>query len=506
MNETAAYRDLVAHYARIHRYDHLAAMLSWDRSAMMPPQGMEARAAAEAELHTLIHGLRTDARLAGWIDAAGRESLDAFAAASLREIRRDWVAANAVPASLVEARTLAEARCEHAWRSQRAANDWEGFLLLFRDVVRLAREEARHLADATGLDPYDALLERYEPGARAADLQRLFDSLRAWLPGLVERIRVRQGTEAVIRPAGPFPRERQRALGRDVMERLGFNFAAGRLDESAHPFSGGVPEDVRLTTRYREDDFLQSLMGIIHETGHARYEQNLPRDWLGLPIGRARSFGIHESQSLALEMQLARSPAFAEFLSPLLDAHFGAQPAFEPGNLFRLLTRVAPGKIRVDADEATYPAHIILRFDIERALIAGDVEADAIPALWDAHMRELLGVDTRGDHRDGCLQDVHWPSGAFGYFPSYTLGALYAAQWFACIRRAHPDLDARIGAGDLTPVFAWLDANVWSQASALETTELTRRATGEPLDPAYFRQHLEARYLEGASVHRSAET
>jgi len=506
MIENPGYRNLVVHYARIHRYDHLAAMVSWDRNAMMPAEGVEARAAAEAELHALIHGLRTDARLSGWIDAAGLESLDALEAASLREIRRDWFAANAVPASLVEAKTLAEARCEHAWRGHRANNDWRGFLTPFRDVLRLARQEAQCLADATGLDPYDALLDHYEPGARAADLQRLFDGLRAWLPELVGRIRARQSVEDLRKPIGPFPRERQRALGLEVMKRLGFNFAAGRLDESAHPFSGGVPEDVRLTTRYREDDFLQSLMGIIHETGHARYEQNLPRDWLGLPIGRARSFGIHESQSLALEMQLARSPAFAEFLSPLLATHFGSQPAFEPRNLFRLLTRVAPGRIRVDADEVTYPAHIILRFEIERALIAGDVEADAIPALWDFHMRELLGLDTRGDHRDGCLQDVHWPSGAFGYFPSYTLGALYAAQWFACIRRMHPDLDARVASGDPSPVFEWLKANIWSQASRWETAELTCRATGEPLNPEHFRQHLLSRYLDGASTHQPSET
>lgn len=500
MTDHAAYQQLVAHYARIYRYDHLAAMLSWDRNAMMPPQGVEARTSAEAELHTLIHAMRTDTRLADWIDTAGSESLDAIEAASLREIKRDWISATAVPASLVEAKSLAESRCEHAWRSQRAHNDWKGFLPAFREVVRLAREEAQHLADATGLDPYDALLERYEPGARAVDLQRLFDNLRDWLPGMVERIEYRQSNEDVVQPVGPFPREQQRALGLDVMERLGFNFDAGRLDESAHPFSGGVPEDVRLTTRYRDDDFLQSLMGIIHETGHARYEQNLPRAWLGLPIGRARSFGIHESQSLSLEMQLARSPAFAEFLSPLLRTHFGAQPAFEPENLSRLLTRVAPGKIRVDADEATYPAHIILRFDIERALIAGDIEADAIPTLWDSHMQKLLGINTLGDDRNGCMQDVHWPSGAFGYFPSYTLGALYAAQWFACIRRAHPDLDNRIAAGDPEPAFAWLNANIWSQASALETDELTRRATGEPLNPDFFRQHLASRYLDGASA------
>jgi carboxypeptidase Taq len=236
-------------------------------------------------------------------------------------------------------------------------------------------------------------------------------------------------------------------------------------------------------------------MGSIHETGHARYEQNLPREWVDQPLGRARSYGIHESQSLAFEMQLARSPGFVALLAPLLGEHFGPQPAFAPANLHRLLTRVNPGAIRVNADEVTYPAHIILRYEIERALIEGRIEAEDIPTLWDEKMAALLGIDTRGNFADGCLQDVHWTEGAFGYFPSYTLGAMYAAQWFAALHRAHPDLDARIAAGDLAPIFTWLEANIWSQASRWETPELVRRASGEALNPAHFRAHLEARYL-----------
>ena len=495
MSTKPAYTALTEHYARLHRYHHLSAIVGWDRSAMMPPKGMEARAAAEAELNGLIHRHRTDARLSGWIEAAEQETLDDFERANLREIRRDWREANALPEALVEAKTLAEARCEHAWRKQRGENDWAGFLPNLREVLRLAREEARYLADDRGLDPYDALLDRYEPGARAVDLARLFGDVRDWLPGLVARIRDRQASETVIAPVGPFPRECQRALGLEVMKLLGFDFEAGRLDESTHPFSGGVPEDVRLTTRYREDGFAQSLMGIIHETGHARYEQNLPREWLGQPVARARSFGIHESQSLALEMQLARSRPFAQLLAPLLARHFGPQPAFEADNLFKLLTRVEPGLIRVDADEATYPAHIILRFEIERALIAGEAEVEDVPALWDTHMADLLGLDTRGNHRDGCMQDVHWPAGAFGYFPSYTLGAMYAAQWFAAMRHETPALDQRIAAGDLAPVFAWLRTHIWSQASLWETSELATRASGDSLDAAHFRRHLEARYL-----------
>jgi carboxypeptidase Taq len=251
MSATPAYDELTRAYTRIHRYNHVAAILGWDRNAMMPPKGNEARAAAEAELAALIHRSRTDPRLAAWLAAADREPLDDTARANLREMRRDWRDANALPESLVEAKTLAAARCEHAWRTQRPANDWRGFLENFREVVRLAREEARLLADETGLSRYDALMDRYEPGVRAADIDRLFGEVRRWLPDLVARARDRQRGENVIAPAGPFPVAAQRALNLAVMKLLGFDFAAGRLDESMHPFSGGVPEDVRLTTRYR---------------------------------------------------------------------------------------------------------------------------------------------------------------------------------------------------------------------------------------------------------------
>jgi carboxypeptidase Taq len=281
------------------------------------------------------------------------------------------------------------------------------------------------------------------------------------------------------------------------MRLLGFDFDAGRLDVSTHPFCGGVPEDVRLTTRFAEHDFLGSLMGTIHETGHGRYEQNLPRELLGQPVAQARSMAIHESQSLAFEMQLASHPGFARLLAPLVVEAFGGQPAFEPENLHRLMTRVQPGLIRVDADEVTYPAHVVLRYEIERPLIEGEIEADDVAALWDEKMRELLGLDTRGNLRDGAMQDVHWPAGIFGYFPCYSLGAMYAAQWFAAMRREMPDLDERIGRGELQPVFDWLRERIWSQASRWPTDELATRASGEPLNPAHYRAHLEARYLGG---------
>ncbi|MEN9417984.1 MAG: hypothetical protein RI988_1604 [Pseudomonadota bacterium] len=494
---TPTYDTLTALNQRLHHLGHLGSVAGWDQAANMPPKGNEARSAALAELAGLMHGLRTDPALPDRLARAEQEPLDDLQRANLREMRRNWELANALPADLVQRRTRAARRCEHAWRTQRPANDWQGFLENFREVLAIAREEAALLAERSGLARYDALMDRFEPGMTSATVERVFGEVRQWLPGLIAQVVARQASEPVIRPEGPFPLAAQRALCERAMRLLGFDFEAGRLDVSTHPFCGGVPEDVRITTRFREDEFLSSLMGTIHETGHARYEQNLPRGWLGQPVAEARSMALHESQSLSFEMQLASHPGFAALLAPLVREAFGDQPAFEPGNLHRLITRVQRGYIRVDADEVTYPAHVILRFEIERPLIEGEIEAEDIPALWDEKMRELLGLDTRGNFRDGPMQDVHWPEALFGYFPCYSLGAMYAAQWFAAMRRATPDLDARISTGDLQPVFDWLRTNIWSAGSRYTTDELAIRASGEALNPAHFRAHLMARYLGG---------
>jgi carboxypeptidase Taq len=489
------YDILCARWRRMHALGHLQAIAEWDRAAMMPAKGNAARADALAEVDTLLHGLRTSADLADLLQRAGDEPLDDLQRANLAEMRREWRLANALPVALVEAQTRARAHCEHAWQAQRPANDWAGYATNLRPVVDHAREQARRLADVSGLAPHEALIDTFEPGMTHAELDRLFGDLLQWLPDLVRKARDKQAQETLIAPIGPFPKAAQRALNLDVMRLLGFDFDAGRLDESAHPFNGGVPEDTRMTTRYSEADFLTSMMATVHETGHARYEQNLPRELLGQPVARARSAGIHESQSLSFEMQLAQTPAFVRQLTALIIRHLGAQPAFTEENLYRLVTRVQPGFIRVDADECTYPLHVILRYGIERALIEGEIDVDDIPALWDARMREYLDIDTRGNYRNGCMQDVHWGAGLFGYFPSYALGAMYAAQWFTQIRRQQPALDARIAEGDLQPAFDWLAEHIWRQGSRWSTEALTRRASGEALNPQHYRRHLEARYL-----------
>ncbi|GAS73255.1 thermostable carboxypeptidase 1 [Salmonella enterica] len=495
MSNNDNYHQLTRTFQRLSRFSHLSAIASWDMFTMMPPGGSQARGEALAELSVLEHQLLTDPKVATWIAAATQEDLNDVEQANLREISRLHHQASLLPESLVEAKSLAGSRCEHAWRSQRPANDWEGFSENLKEVVKYSREEARLRADAKGCSPYDALLDIFEPGMTSAQLDVLFADVKSWLPDLLTRAVAKQSQQTLIAPVGPFPKAVQRELGLETMAQLGFDFTAGRLDISAHPFCGGVPEDVRITTRYDENELLSALFGVIHETGHARYEQNLPRNWSGQPIALARSTAIHESQSLFFEMQLGRSKAFLTRLIPAVTRHFGDQAAFEESNFIAWNQQVKPGFIRVDADEVSYPAHVILRYEIERALINGDIEVDDIPALWNEKMQAWLGLSTVGDYRNGCMQDIHWTDGGFGYFPSYTLGAMYAAQLFSAAHRALPDLNQHIAQGEFSALFDWLRQNIWQHGSRFTTEQLITQATGEPLSSRYFRAHLEARYL-----------
>lgn len=493
---TPAYDQLEKTFTRLHNLHHLQSIVSWDQAACMPVKGNEARGAAMSELASIAHQLLTAPEIQACLEAAQQESLSDEQQANWREMHRAWQQSNALPDHLVQALTMATNQCEHEWRTQRAANDWSFFAPNLQKVVDLQREAASRLSEQSGLSPYDALLDQYEAGMTSAQLDVIFGELRQWLPGLIQEVERRQSAgPSLIVPNGTFPITAQRELCEWVMRQLGFDFDAGRLDVSTHPFCGGVPEDVRITTRFKEEDFLQSLMGTIHETGHARYEQGRPKHWITQPLSQARSMAIHESQSLSFEMQLARSQPFITWLAPHIRRTFGHQAALDDNNLFRLVTHVKRGFIRVDADEVTYPAHVIIRYEIEKALMAGAIQVNDIPELWDQGMYQWLGLRTQGNHQDGAMQDVHWPSGAFGYFPCYTLGAMYAAQWFAKINAETPNADLLIQTGQFDFIMQWLDQHIWHQGSRWTTSELVKRASGEPLNTNYFQQHLRQRYL-----------
>lgn len=493
-----AYASLEQRFHRLYALRNAVGMLQWDWAAMMPSGGAEARAEQVAAIKVVCHDVIAAPDLGDLLDRAeaDRGQLDDTQRANLAEMRRQWVHEAHLPARLVEALSKACSACEHEWRQARPANDFARVLPKLREVLGLVREAGAIKASALGCGVYDALLDEFEPGGRAADIEPIFDHLARVLPPLRARVLAHQAAlPPPIRPAGPFPVEQQKALSLAVMRTMGFDFAHGRLDTSTHPFCGGVPDDVRITTRYDEADFVKALMGVVHETGHAQYERGLPARWRYQPVGQARGMSVHESQSLLMEMQAGRSRAFLAYLAPLARLHLGGSgPAWEADNLYRLYTEVRPGLIRVDADELHYPSHVILRFRLERALVEGRMDLADLPAAWKDGMAELVGIAPTDD-RDGCLQDIHWFDGAWGYFPTYTLGALTAAQLFDAARRDVPDLLDAIGRGDFAPLLTWLRTHVHAHGSALSTRDLVLRATGAPLDPSIFERHLETRYL-----------
>ncbi|MQX34964.1 carboxypeptidase M32 [Roseospira navarrensis] len=502
MDAQTPYARLKTRFARLTHLEDAAGMLHWDLSTVMPEGGAEARAAQLATLKTVSHDLLTAPEVGDLLDAADADeapALDGWDRANLSAMRRQWRHATALSTALVEAHSRACSACEMAWRGARAADDFAAVRDRLATVLDLTREIAAAKAEALGRSPYDALLDEYEPGGSEAEIAPLFDDLAAELPAILDDALAAQAADpASALPPGPFPADKQRALARRLMERIGFDFRHGRLDESLHPFCGGVPDDVRLTTRYDEADFTSALMGVLHETGHALYERGLPAAWRDQPVGRALGMSVHESQSLLMEMQACRSRAFLTFAAPLMAEAFGARPG-DPGwdaeTLYRRNTRVEPGLIRVDADEVTYPAHVILRFRLERALLSGDLALDDLPGAWRDGMRDLLGV-TVPDDRTGCLQDIHWYDGAIGYFPTYTLGAMTAAQLFAAAVAAVPSIPDDLARGDFAPLLGWLRTQVHGLGQSVTAREMLERATGRPLDAAVFTAHLRRRYVE----------
>lgn len=492
----SAYQELEARFKRMAALGEAAGVLHWDMSVLMPPGGAKSRVEQLSALTLTTHEMKTDPALADLLDMAEVEGHDdPWRAANLREMRRSWVHANAVDADLVDATTRACSACEMAWREARPENDFARVLPYLEEVLNLTLQTAAAKADALGRSPYEALLDQYEPDGRTERIDELFADLTDFLPSFLNRALDTQAKRGEgILPDGPFDTGKQRALGERLMGTLGFDFDAGRLDVSLHPFCGGVPGDVRITTRYTEDDFTQSLMGVLHETGHALYEMGLPGNWRYQPVGSARGMALHESQSLLIEMQACRSREYLEFAAPLMRETFsGSGEVWDVENLYRLYTRVEPSFIRVDADEVTYPAHVILRYRLERALIGGDMKLADLPGAWNDGMEELLGIRPPDD-RLGCLQDIHWYDGAWGYFPTYTMGAMAAAQLFAAARQARPEIPQAISRGDFAPLVGWMGENLHAKASSASTDDLLEAATGEKLGTSAFKAHLEARY------------
>jgi carboxypeptidase Taq len=491
-----AYQQLEKIFEKIAYLEHLQAITSWDEAAMMPSGGGNIRGQALSTLGVVIHEMLTSTDVGKLIENAKKLTLEpSWQQPNLKWMERAFLNAIALPKDLVRALTETRIQSEQAWRVYRAENNWKDFAPLLEKTLNLVKESAQIRGDYFKKSAYDVLLDDNMPSITQAEIDPIFTELKKDLLPLIPAIIDKQRSRHTIAINGIFPIEKQKQLATDLMQAIGFDFNHGRVDVSHHPFCGGDPEDVRITTRYHENDFISAIMAVCHETGHARYEQGLPRNWLRQLVGRAQNIAIHESQSLITEMQACRSREFMNFLSPLVKRYFGDEEAFNADNLHMLYTQVAYSYIRVDADEVTYPLHVILRYELEKALFAGKLRVADLPEAWDAAMQSSLQLSTKNNYKNGVMQDVHWPAGMFGYFPAYTLGSATAAQLFASAKKQHPEIPTQLSQGNFTGLFDWLGKNVHQRASSMTYSQLMQDATGETLTSKYFIAHVKNRYL-----------
>jgi carboxypeptidase Taq len=485
-------------FRRLHAFRGALSLLRWDAAVMMPRGSADVRGEQLAALETEHHALLTTPKVARLLERAeaGASQLEDWPRANLREMRRQRDHAIATPPSLISRLAKATARAEVFWVEAKKANDFKLLAPHLEEVVHLVRDKAALLGQARALAPYDALVDEFTPGISTADIDTIFKALSRRLPSLINQAIEVQAAHAPMQLSGKFSVARQRSLALDVLKALGFPFDRGRLDESEHPFTEGVPGDIRVTTRFDLSDPFSGLLGAVHETGHAMYDLGLPLKWRDQPVGRDRGLALEESQSLLFEMNLCRSRPFVKYLRPLLEKYLQVSgPEWQEANLYRLLIRVRRSCIRMDADELTYPVHIMLRYELEKKILEGSLPVADLPEAWNANLEQRLSIRPPNDV-EGCLQDIHWAVGHFGYFPSYALGAVIAGQLHEAMRAAHPALDEEIASGQFGGVMDWLRDNVHGIGARLPIQELIKQATGKPLTAAAYLRYLESKYLE----------
>lgn len=495
-----AYERLTAKLKRAHTLGTVAGLLGWDEQVNLPPDSADLRAEQAALLAELQHEaaadpeigrLLTELEQTACLSAGDNPSGDEDRRVTVREARKDYDRVTRLPAAFVAERARHSSAAYHAWAQARERGDFAAFAPFLEKHLDLAKQEAAFLGWADRA--YDYAIDKHDPGMTAEKVFALFSELKEGLVPFVREIeaspvKVREG---VLRG---FPVAAQREFLREVTERLGFNYRRGRIDVSLHPFCEGSGADIRMTTRFDADNPLDSLFSSIHETGHGLYEQGMPLAAQGTPLGQHAGMGVHESQSRLWENQVSRSRAFWKFFEPRFREKFPAQLAsVSPEELYLAINEVVPTLIRVDSDEVHYNLHILLRFELERRLFSGELAVRDLPGAWNALSEELLGLTPSAD-REGVLQDVHWSGGAFGYFPSYCLGNMMAAQLWAAVRKVHPDIEDDFTRGDFSRLLGWLRTNIHQQGRRHDMPGLVKQVTGEALTPKYLLRYLQERY------------
>jgi carboxypeptidase Taq len=488
MATTDDYDDLLERYGRVVNLESAGQLLSWDQQVMMPPGGQPARSQQMSTLSGLGHEVLVDDETARLLDAVEGE-VSGERAAVVREVRRQHERAARVPQDLVEEISAKTSDAMPVWEQAKREDDFESFAPVLEELVELKREYAEHIDPDR--DPYAVLFEEFEPYLGLDAAERVLGRLREELVPLIEEIE-RRGDDLPSPFDGDYDEDDQRAVSEAALDALGYDRDRGRLDTAPHPFTSGTQFDARVTTRFTEDP-LDGLTATIHEFGHATYSQGLPQEEYGTPLGESRDLVVHESQSRFWENHVGRTRPFWEQFYPTVAEHLDVEAG--PEAVYQAANRIYPdNRIRVEADELTYHMHIVLRFEIERALIAGELDVREVPAVWNDKMEEYLGVRPESD-AEGCLQDIHWSHGTFGYFPTYSMGSVLAAQLDAAVRD-DLDVDGLVGDGEFDPIREWLTENVHRHGCRYTTDDLIEEATGEQYTADYFLDYATEKFTD----------
>ncbi len=497
MSTQKNYQELTEKLREISDLEGIKSILGWDQRVNLPPEGSEPRSRQNAAISDIIHQKKKDPELGKLLDRLerDRDQLSFDQQVVLREARREFEQASSLPDEFVQEKAKATSEAYEVWVNAREENDFASFLPCLKKNVELARQEAEHLGYESS--PYNALIDKYDPGLTEDRVETLFNELREHLVPLVERHekndQVDETKETIL--AGEWPESKQEEIGVKIIKAFGYNTDAGRLDTTVHPFCSGYKGDVRITTRYNDSNPFDSWTSIMHECGHALYEQGLDDEHWGTPLSEPVGMAVHESQSRLWENMVGRSEEFWSWIWPEVQEIFPEQTEqLDRRDVVAYLRSVEPGYIRVEADEVTYNLHVILRFEIERKLIKGDLNPEDVPDEWNRLMEELLGL-TPPDHRKGALQDMHWSGGAFGYFPSYAIGNLIAAQLFETIYDELQEPNKGFLTGDFSPLLSWLRENVHQLGKRYRTEEIVEEVTDQSLSVEPFLNHIRASYI-----------
>ncbi len=494
-----AYHLLLERLAEIAHLNACLALLQWDQEVLMPPKAIEARANTISYISVLTHEKLVslnEGRVLSRLYTSVKSDMSSCEATVINETQRLFQREQKLPADFVKELSALCSVAQNTWAEARKKSDFSLFLPRLKRMVELKQKEAEFVGYKHS--PYDALLDVYEPGLTSVRVTAIFEEVRDFLKPFVKSLQAKKNApQSTDRYKGKFPLDEQQTFNREIAQKIGFDLDAGRLDVSTHPFTTSFhPQDVRLTTRYKEDDLLFALGSTIHEMGHGMYEQGLPSEHFGTALGEAVSLGIHESQSRIWENNLGKSLAFWQYFYPKLQKRFPKPFARVPiEKFYRSINQVQPSLIRTESDEVTYNLHIILRFEIERDLIEGRLKVKDVPEVWNAKMKEYLGISVPND-RVGVLQDVHWSSGAIGYFPTYALGNLYAAQFYHAAKQQIPQLDKQLARGNFKPVSSWLREKIHVHGKTYSSEALVKEVTGEHLQIRYFTDYLTKKYTQ----------